>query len=156
MPRGPERKEQDRLLRIKAETLTCRHFNGVQHDCCAAGVNYRGLAGEPRDGCMTRIPCLPGFEPKHGPMASCSQLDRYTQAEAEKHFADGEASMERHLKAFRVVHDDAKSKGLNRGKGGHSEVTCPTCSGTIRYAVASVNGHIHAQCVTSGCVQWME
>lgn len=151
-----ELKENDRLLRIKAKTLTCRHFNGTQHDCCEAGVNYRGLAGEPSLGCMTHIPCLPGFDPKHGPMAECVHRSVYTQAEAEQAFKDSEAAMERHLKAFRAAHDDAKSKGLKRGHGGHSEVPCPICGGVIQYAVASVNGHMHACCSTGGCVQWME
>ena len=150
------RKGRDHALRVKSETLTCRHFNGVQHDCCEAGVNYRGLAGEPRDGCMTRIPCLPIHEPKHGSMAACALRSLHTPEEAERMVTESEASMERHLGVFRLAHNDAKAKGLKRGNGGHSEMTCPICSGTLRYAVASVNGHMHAQCVTNGCVQWME
>lgn len=146
----------DRELQIKAETLTCRHFNGVQHDTCLAGVNYRALAGEPMDGCMTRIPCLAWHEPKHGPMAVCDKRETWTREEAVTHAAANEASTQRHLSAFRIAHDDAKAKGLKRGHGGNSECVCPICQGVLRYSVASYNGHMHASCSTDGCVQWME
>ncbi len=149
-------KDSDRALRIKAETLTCRHFNGIQHDDCKAGVNYRALAGEPMQGCMTRVPCLPFNDPKCGPMAVCDKRSTWTQAEAEQLVADGEAAMQRSMLAFRVAHDDAKSKGFKRGKGGQSSVPCPACGGSLHYSVAEYNGHMHAKCETEGCVSWME
>lgn len=155
-PTREARKKSDHDLRVKAETLTCRHFNGVQHDCCLAGVNYRVLAGEPRDGCMTRVPCLPWSDPKHGPMAECAKHETWTPDEAEQHVTEGDAAMQRHLRVFRAAHDDAKAKGLKRGHGGNSSLVCPICAGTLRYAVASVNGHVHARCETDGCVSWME
>ena len=64
--------------------------------------------------------------------------------------------MEQHMQAFRKVHDDAKRKGFKKNHGGMSECRCPVCEGTLRYAVADYNGHIHAKCETNGCVQWME
>lgn len=149
-------KESDRALRIKAETLTCRHFNGVQRDCCVAGVNYRVLAGEPMQGCMTRIPCLPFNDPKGGPMADCDKHSTWTLAEAEQMVTDSEESMQRHMRVFRAAHDDAKTKGFKRGKGGQSDMVCPLCTGVLRYSVAGYNGHMHAQCETKGCVSWME
>jgi len=154
-PRQQE-KASDRDLQIKAEMLTCKHFNGVQHDECRANVNYRKLAGEPALGCMTRIPCSFGFEPKGGPRAVCDRREAWTREEAEAHVDARELAIEQHMRAFRKVHDDAKAKGLKRHHGGVSQCKCPVCEGTLRYAVASYNGHIHAKCDTNGCVQWME
>lgn len=148
--------ELDRALRIKAETLTCRHFNGMQHDCCLAGVNYRALAGAPMEGCMTRVPCLPFNDPKGGQMAVCGKHSTWTLAEAEQMVTDSEESMQRHLRVYRAAHDDAKAKGLKRWKGGQSDMVCHVCSGILRYSVAGYNGHMHAQCETEGCVSWME
>ena len=37
-------KDSDYAARVKAETLTCRHFNGVQHDCFTDN-NDRAAAG---------------------------------------------------------------------------------------------------------------
>jgi hypothetical protein len=155
--KNEERRQLDRILQIKAETLTCRHFNGIQHDCCAAGVNYRALAGEPMVGCATRIPCLPIKEPKGGPMADCDKHSTWTQSEAEQRVADGEAAMERSMLAFRAAHDDTKAKRLGKGKGGQDSIPCPICErGRLYYRVAGYNGHMHAKCETEGCVSWME
>ncbi len=151
-----ERMARDRELQVKAESLTCKHFNGVHHDECRSGVNYRTLAGEPALGCMTRIPCLYIKEPKGGEMSVCDKRELPTLEEAEAHVAAGEAAIERHMKAFRAAHDDAKAKGLKRGNGGSSSLACPVCGGTLRYNVADYNGHMHGQCDTEGCVQWME
>lgn len=155
--RSAQKKESDRALRIKSETLTCRHFDGVQHDECKAGVNYRALAGEPRDGCMTRIPCLPFTDPKHGAMAVCDKRSTWTQAEAEQMVDASKASMKRHMLAFRAAHDDAKAKRFGVGHGGADSLQCPACEkGRLYYRVAGLNGHMHAKCDTDGCVQWME
>ena len=61
------------------------------------------------------------------------------------------------LSAVVSAHEDAESKGIKKGKGGVSEMACQTgCGGTLRYSVASVNGHMHASCTTDDCVKWME
>lgn len=143
-------------LEVKAEMLTCRHFNGVQHDCCLAGVNYRALAGEPELGCMTRIPCAVISEPKGGPMAVCERRDTWNRDEAEQRVGAHRAALDAHVKALKVAHEDAKTKGFGRNHGGVSQCQCPLCSGILRYSVSSYNGHMHAQCETEGCVQWME
>jgi len=37
------------------------------------------------------------------------------------------------------------------------EMACPVCAtGTLRYSIARLNGHIHAVCSTDGCARWME
>lgn len=57
--------------------------------------------------------------------------------------------------AFRA-HADAKEKGIIKGVGGASQVECLVCTGTIRYSVAAVNGHMWGRCSTPGCLVWME
>ncbi|MBW7895159.1 MAG: hypothetical protein H3C27_08595 [Opitutaceae bacterium] len=40
---------------------------------------------------------------------------------------------------------------------GAGEMVCPICeTGRLRYSRSSYNGHVHADCSTVGCVQWME
>jgi len=61
------------------------------------------------------------------------------------------------LIVVQAAHEDAKKRGLGRGKGGTGEFPCPACEiGTVHYSVASVNGHIHAGCTTEGCIRFME
>lgn len=35
----------------------CKHWNGAQNDCCAAGVNYREAFDGDRPGIALRMPC---------------------------------------------------------------------------------------------------
>lgn len=141
----------------------CHHFNGIQHDCCEAGVNYRELAGI-ETGMALVIPCLPekNYETKrreemHETVRECSKLQRTTHEEA---VAEAIESIERSTKVMRVMvaaHDHAKTQGLTKDHGGSSSLPCPTgCGGTLQYSVASYNGHMHARCTTKDCVSWME
>jgi hypothetical protein len=42
---------------VAKEYQRCRHFNGVQHDCCLAGVRYDDVRDDPGSG-PYRWPCL--------------------------------------------------------------------------------------------------
>ena len=40
---------------------------------------------------------------------------------------------------------------------GSGIMVCPICkTGMLKYSRAKYNGHVHAQCLTPGCVSWME
>ena len=66
-------------------------------------------------------------------------------------------AIDRMLAPMKAAHEDARRRGLQKGNGGRGEVKCPNCSdGTVRYTVASLNGHIWGACTTSGCASWME
>jgi hypothetical protein len=55
------------------------------------------------------------------------------------------------------VFHDAKEKGFKTGNGGQSSFKCTICpNGTVRYSVASVNGHIWAACSTPGCLRFLQ
>ena len=149
----------DRELRIKSETLECRHYTGTYREICSAGVNYRQHVGGPDLGWALKIPCQ-GITWTHAPGVERVQCDRYspwTIEEATANIDAMDAAIENHMKAHRVTHDDAKKKGLMRGKGGFGECACPICTvGTILYSVSAYNGHLHGACTTDGCVKWME
>ena len=140
----------------------CQHFNGAQHDCCSAGVNYADIGGA-LDGRALRLPCLSPetFEKRRKELgyqlADCPQLRRVTREEAEKEVEEIIGRGDRTMKAMTKAHEHAKQNGLRKGNGGRGEMPCPICeTGTLRYSVAGYNGHMHAQCNTEGCVSWME
>lgn len=60
------------------------------------------------------------------------------------------------LLALAAVSEDAKRKGLKKGNGGQGQIECPICKTSLRYSVASVNGHIWGSCSGEGCVRWMQ
>jgi hypothetical protein len=145
-------KEQEREKRIQKRMNECQNFTGIQHECCKAGINYRQLVGGEDFGWARRTPC---FSDRFSPVL-CVKRVLHTREEAEVIENEIEESTQKFLTAVSAVHEDAKAKGLGRGKGGQSEMDCPICRGKLRYSVASVNGHIHACCATDGCVRWME
>ena len=62
-----------------------------------------------------------------------------------------DARSKKFMQAMVDAHADAKAKGYGKGHGGQDSLKCPLCAdGTLRYSVASVNGHMHAGC-TNGC-----
>lgn len=48
----------DREVQVVLKMRKCRFFNGIQHDTCSAGVNYRELVGGADPGWALGIPCL--------------------------------------------------------------------------------------------------
>lgn len=52
--------------------------------------------------------------------------------------------------------EHAKAAGFKKGHGGQGQMECPVCKGTLRYSVASVNGHLWGACSNADCVRWMQ
>jgi len=144
--------DASREQHIQHELNTCKHFNGIQHDQCRAGVKYRDLFGD-GPGWAAHLCCMREKQST----VTCSSCEFPTREEAEKDADVWMARLNRTTLCVKAAHDDAKSKGLKRGSGGVGNMPCPSgCGGTLRYSVASVNGHMHAACSTKGCVSWME
>ena len=142
----------ERLIDVQREMKTCVHFNGIQHDTCEAGIRYDSIHGS-GPGWAAHMVCLQ--DPKA--TARCGSLTLLTRPEAEKLVDERKERMERFLICVGEAHNHAKAQGLKRGNGGAGEIPCPArCGGTLRYTVASVNGHMHGRCSTNGCVSWME
>lgn len=82
---------------------TCKHFNGIQHDVCEAGINYRELVGNER-GAIRCLPCLPKTN-SLGPLpgmdyVDCPKLEYMTREEAEQQETESEAELARVLAAI--------------------------------------------------------
>lgn len=143
---------------VRSALGKCRHFNGTQHDCCEAGMNYRQLAGT-EIGWGLRLPCgltLPaGKEPVE--QVTCDKRAIYSREEAEQR-ADAHMKRMDDLRwALSACADDAKAHGFKKGRGGYGEVACPVCTtGRLQYSVAGYNGHMHGRCSTPTCMSWMQ
>jgi hypothetical protein len=155
---------------------TCKHYNGnvgtPNRDKlakCKAGVIYLEVARPLNDedrvwhqanyprsdptwtGIFKRLPC----HAENGLQANCTQYCEPTAEELteqdkliSKMFTDV-------MTARKAITDYIKVNNLPRSCAGYLD--CPICE-QVRALVWSraSNGHIHAQCNTEGCVQWME
>lgn len=145
-------KDQQFQDHVAREMRTCKHFNGIQHNGCRAGIDYHELMGS-GFGCFKHLPCL--SHPKA--TVVCSSAVFPTREEAEATTREEDAIVERFCIAMPAVKKHAKANGLGIGNGGSGEMDCPVgCGGTLRYRVAGVNGHTAAACSTEGCLRWME
>lgn len=140
---GAQRFREKRIAQIMDR---CRHFTGVQHDTCEAGVSYATVRDESK-----RPFAWPCFA-KDEATTTCDRVSRPTREEAEAEQRESEARWQRVVTARKGITD---KHGKERGVQG--EMPCPNaCGGTLRYSIAGVNGHIHGRCSTEGCAAWME
>ena len=131
----------------------CVHFNGIMNDACKAGVIYQQLMGG-GPGWAAHMPC---FKDEQSPV-QCSQAKFPTPEEAAAEVEESDRQLEAVMKARTACAEDAARHGWGKGKvAGAAIIKCPICrEGSLRYTVASVNGHIHGKCSTPDCVSWME
>lgn len=85
----------------------CIHFNGIQHDTCKAGINYRELAGGEEFGMAKRLPCISenGIEP--GVCASCHYPTPAEVAVMEAEFQGHMDAMRERNSILGAAHTDA-------------------------------------------------
>ncbi len=127
----------------------CKHFKGVQHETCAAGVLMRLVRDESGPaGKGYRWPCLTiaGQSPC---VTVCAKKEPMTQAEVDAEYQAFEADAAKMLKARAAIVVSKKKAG---------PIDCPVCAmpQALAFSQSSFNGHIHAVCSTPGCVKWME
>jgi hypothetical protein len=155
---------------------TCKHYDGnvgtPNRDKlakCKVGVIYLEVARPLNDedrawhnenyprsdptwtGIYKRLPC----HAENGLQANCSQ---YCEPAAEE-LAEQDKLISKMFTDMMTVRkqitDYIKENKLPRGCSG--KLPCPICeTGEVLWSRASYNSHIHAQCTTVGCVQWME
>lgn len=131
----------------------CIHFNGIQHDCCRADVNYRMLANDAIPGMALRLPCWTPTSGRNGNSpAMCEKYQSVTDSQVAEYKAEMEAYMDRIKKVMPVVSEWRKKSP--RGK--NEVIECPACNGNLHLTQASSNGHVWGKCETEGCVSWME
>ena len=134
---------------IRKSMVNCKHFNGIHHDQCEAGITY-DTSGK------FALPCLPSLADKRERL-TCESFCVMTKEEAESEADEFERAYQTAVVARKAAKDDAKAKNLGRGNGGRGNLKCPVCTdGILHYTVAWLNGHMHAKCSTAGCVAWME
>jgi hypothetical protein len=139
-------KAQLRGHNIEVAMQKCRHFTGTQTKVCKAGVNY--------DDVMP-IPCIGRIRTEVEP-AVCEKKSCWTREEAIENEAKREEQTARFMLGLHAAHEAAKALGLKKGHGGVGTVECPVCHGTLRFTVASYNGHLWGRCDTQGCLSWMQ
>jgi hypothetical protein len=150
-----DRRQKQFEIAVNREMGHCVHFNGIQNDRCKVGVRYHDLVGN-EAGCARRLPCTGVFKDEPN-KAVCPKAEHLTREQAEQAVRDADKRCKQTLDAVKAAHADAESKNLRQGNGGVSSMDCPLkCGGTLRYSVASYNGHMHAKCDTKDCVSWME
>ena len=146
-------REYKREREILHTMTQCKHFRSIQHQTCQVGINIRQLVGGDDFGWARRMPCLSS---EHCTV-ECESRELHTREEAEADYEKTQQIMQQLTQAVTITRQDATDRGLMIGRGGVGEVGCPVCStGTIKYSVASVNGHMWGKCSTAGCVAWME
>jgi hypothetical protein len=118
----------------------CRHFTGLQHKTCLAGVVYDSLRV---DGALRGLPCL-------GERDGCAQYSAHTSEEIEEQEKAFRESTGRIRRARAAIVEACKT-GPDAGV-----IDCPNCGGKLSYSRAQVNGHIYGHCRTKGCCSWME
>lgn len=126
----------DRELQIASEMRMCKHYTGTHAKTCKAGVNYRQLVGGLDLGWGTRLPCNAGLFPaKNGEPATCEKRETRRREEAETLVDAHTAAIERHMRAIRVAHDDAKAKGFKRGMAARVNASAQVAA--VRCAIPS-------------------
>lgn len=144
----------------------CVHYNGTVNERCNAGVNYKELAGDPHHtGYGLRLPChsadYKSFSGKPLPRADavsyCDKRREPTDAEIAEHEAESKRMFEDTMVARKAIVEHLGGPWKEGVKGAAGSIECPVCkTGSLRFSRAGINGHIHAQCKTVGCVAWME
>lgn len=142
----------------------CKHFNGDHHNkTCGAGVAYADVTPEPTrtQGLALRRPCRsrPFGHPNSSPAQLAEFAKRGTCAKFQLPTAEELTEFERHVQDYSRKCTNARlaiMEHLNSFPESR-HFACPICAtGTLRFSIASCNGHIHAQCTTKECVSWIE
>jgi hypothetical protein len=130
----------------------CNHYRGMhEKEACEAGVRFDSLPHYGTREFMTSCPCF-------GPCGGCAKAEYPTPEEIEANKAAMAKRFEGMVKARASIVEHCGGPWKKGAPGKADTIDCPVCDGkkTLRFSRAGYNGHIHAACMTQGCVQWME
>lgn len=135
----------------------CRHYNGTvggDKACCNAGIDYRRVVGGPDAGWVGRLPCIPFSDARQEP-AHCGNYATRTDVEIAEQRREFEAAIERMEKVTPTI---AYIKETYKGKSTSGTARCPACGEpkALRWSISGSRGHVHMNCMTPGCISFME
>jgi hypothetical protein len=137
---------------LRQQLNRCRHFTGIQHDTCKAGVRYDDVRKQGQR--MSAFPCFQieaDNMPADGVWPTCATSSFKTAAELDADEAEIKKQTVDMFTARGLIVEYAKVSGEQQGA-----IPCPICAaGKLGYSIAS-NGHVLAKCSTEKCVAWME
>lgn len=130
----------------------CIHFNGIQHDTCKAGVNYRALTGG-GDGHALRLPCCRPFPGREDVAKVACALQR---PETEAEFIEREAETDR--KIAEMLDVNAAVHQWEEANGGpligqQRVMPCPVC-GCSTLGIYRIPTRLYVACTTPECVRY--
>lgn len=133
----------------------CKHFTGIMNHRCDAGVKYETVRAERGPGKGYALPCLPD---PGDPETVCFLCEFPTAEELAAEEAEHKRRFEMVGKARAAIVERLGGPWKRGTPGAEGVIDCPCCGGakTLRFTRAGVNGHVHANCLTKGCVSWME
>lgn len=164
---------------VEFDMKYCQHYDpsGVTmiggkepHGHCKAGVVYLDQFGRaPKDGnheldgryyessgIFQRICCTDGGKrTEEEQMALCPKWIRRTREQGEKRADDIEASINR-MRLVGAALSGWRTWTKKNRVAKQEVIECPVCKGRLHLSQAAYNGHVHGQCETAGCVNWME
>jgi len=119
------------------------HFNGIQNDCCKAGVRFAQFTGS-----------LPSLKFTDKGTFTCDKRRWHTREEVEAEHA----LMEDYLALIsKVMPSVIECKKITRAGGDTSFIRkCPVCDAELHIEVSRHNFHARVHCFTDGCARWIE
>lgn len=122
-----------------------------ENDTCEAGVRFDTFNGDDRS--FERRPCFIKPDEQPSDRAHCPKLRPPTPEEISAH----EAWLESRLNTLTTVMEGISGwRAKHKGRSAQEVVECPACKGRLHLSISAYNGHVHGNCETEGCAQWME
>ncbi len=126
----------------------CFYFTGYQNIICKKNINYRNLVGGDDFGWAVRLPC---FKEKNSSIV-CEKYRDPTEEELRKCQESWDKKIEEMMTVLPLVE---KLKKENK-KGGSGVEECPVCKKPISWQISGYNNHIHMNCITENCINFIE
>ncbi len=162
------------VIKVEVEKLRkqCRHFQGIQHGTCKAGVDFRKLAGGPdyieESGISwpDRLPCQPKRKQEKGVRVICKRFEYYSEQEIEDQKNDLVRILMVDVPLFNEISKKIREKHnignpqLQRlspiRKGAIAGVMeCPKCQSVLVYEISGRNT-VKINCKTPDCLHLEE
>lgn len=139
---------------IEFDMQYCEHYaRGIGADmACKAGMDIKSIQKVATGARGTKWgPCIEGHTLEN-PTSYCPKWQRRSRERAEKR-ANSVVSHLRQLELAQPV-ITAWRKKLPIGK--QETIECPVCKGKLHLSQSDYNGHVHARCETTDCINFME